>query len=436
MTQIATATTATPVPPAAGSARATAAQTRAAARAHFFTGTPGRMRINAILASVISLAFGLTGFFALRALDGAVGRAGANTKQVVRVQQIYTDLLRADAATTNGFLQGGLEPAALRKTYDDAMARISTNIADAANAQPADGAALAALNDKVGTYATYVSQARTYNRQTLPVGAQYLTLASQQLRSDILPIVANLATANRDRAESELRAGSVAIIALVVGLLTLAVLGYIAWWLAHRTHRIVNIPLTAALVLVAGGLALIVSTMLTARSTMTSVRTGDFTSAVQLATARGAAYDAKANESLTLVRRGSGASYEEAYQKAIGTARTALTAARYPAGASPDLFGKLTAYDSAHVAIRRLDDAGNWNQAVSDATTTKDGAANALFDAFDTSSAGILDEKVTSAVDSLSRLQRPLFPWLVGLAGVLAAIAASRSMTRRIEEYR
>jgi hypothetical protein len=243
------------------------------------------MRINAILASVISLAFGLTGFFALRALDGAVGRAGANTKQVVRVQQIYTDLLRADAATTNGFLQGGLEPAALRKTYDDAMARISTNIADAANAQPADGAALAALNDKVGTYATYVSQARTYNRQTLPVGAQYLTLASQQLRSDILPIVANLATANQDRAESGARGrASVAMRSRwVVGVLTLgrARLSSGGGW-PKSTHRIVSLPLDGRTSPWSPeGSALTLSARWPRpRSTMSSVRDGDFTSAV------------------------------------------------------------------------------------------------------------------------------------------------------------
>ena len=91
---------------------------------HFFTGTPGRMRILAVVASLACLGFALSGFFALRALDSSVNRAAANTEQVVRVQQIYADLLRADAATTNGFLQGGLEPVDLRSTYDSAMARV------------------------------------------------------------------------------------------------------------------------------------------------------------------------------------------------------------------------------------------------------------------------------------------------------------------------
>ncbi|MFN8099499.1 MAG: hypothetical protein U0Q21_14565 [Dermatophilaceae bacterium] len=432
MTQIATTAPAPPAPPT----RASAAETRAAARRHFFTGTPGRMRINAIVASLLSLAFGLTGFFALRALDGSINRAGANTEQVVRVQQIYTDLLRADAATTNGFLQGGEEPAQLRKTYDEAIARVATNIADAANAQPADGKALAALNDKLGFYTNYVAQARTYNRQTLPVGAQYLTLASNQLRSDILPIVATLSTANQARAETELGAGTIAIVALVVGLVTIAVLGYIAWWLAHRTHRILNVPLTGAIALVVGGLALIVTAMISATSTMNSVKTGDFASAVQLATARGAAYDAKANESLTLVSRGSGKKFETNYQTAIAAARTALDKAGYAAGAAPDLGGELAAYDTAHKTIRALDDGGDWDQAVADATTTKDGSANALFTTFDTASGRVLDAKAKGAVSSLDRLERPLFPWLVGIAGVLAALAASRSMTRRIEEYR
>ena len=106
MTQIATVPTTistgpAPRTPAAAGTTTSAAERRATARRHFFTGTPGRMRILAVVASLACLGFALSGFFALRALDSSVNRAAANTEQVVRVQQIYADLLRADAATTN-----------------------------------------------------------------------------------------------------------------------------------------------------------------------------------------------------------------------------------------------------------------------------------------------------------------------------------------------
>ena len=48
-------------------------------------------------------------------------------------------------------------------------------IAQAAQHQPADGDALAALNQSLVSYTSQVEQARANNRQALPIGAQYYT---------------------------------------------------------------------------------------------------------------------------------------------------------------------------------------------------------------------------------------------------------------------
>ena len=113
-------------------------------------GTPGRMRVVAVLAVVVTLGFGLGAGQAFRSASGALERAGADAAQVVRVQDIQTNLVQADAAATNAFLVGGLEPAAQRTTYDEAVAEASALIAAAARAQPADGAALAAAQHRPG----------------------------------------------------------------------------------------------------------------------------------------------------------------------------------------------------------------------------------------------------------------------------------------------
>ena len=47
--------------------------------------------------------------------------AAADTEQLIRVQGIKTNLLRADALATNAFLIGGLEPAEQRAAYDGAI---------------------------------------------------------------------------------------------------------------------------------------------------------------------------------------------------------------------------------------------------------------------------------------------------------------------------
>ena len=77
--------------------------------ARLLHGTPGRMRLFALLGVVAAVALGTVSANALLASQSAVERAANNTAQVVRAQSIHVDLLRADAVATNAFLVGGLE---------------------------------------------------------------------------------------------------------------------------------------------------------------------------------------------------------------------------------------------------------------------------------------------------------------------------------------
>src|SRR4051794_11947031 len=123
-------------------------------------GTPGRMRLLAFVAAVVAAAFGLVGAMSLWSSAGALERADHNTAQVVRIQTIYADLVRADAAATSSFLVGGIENPAQRADYDASMDRVAQGIAAAAEAQPADGDALGTLNGAVQDYAATVEEAR------------------------------------------------------------------------------------------------------------------------------------------------------------------------------------------------------------------------------------------------------------------------------------
>ncbi|MBK8733492.1 MAG: hypothetical protein IPL93_11725 [Actinomycetales bacterium] len=144
--------------------------------------TPTLMRRISLLVATICTVFAVVGGLTLVDNRTALGRAGTNVAQVVTVQSVYADLLRADADATNAFLVGGLENAAQRADYEAAMGRVSESIAAAAAAQPADATALAALNGLVTDYAATIESARAYNREGLPVGAQYLKIASTTLR--------------------------------------------------------------------------------------------------------------------------------------------------------------------------------------------------------------------------------------------------------------
>lgn len=442
MTQIASTPT-TPSAVGAGqpggavsTATSGAAERRAQSRRHYFTGTPGRMRLMAAIASALCLAFALAGFTGLRGVQTSVDRASANTEQVVRARAIYADLLAADAAVTNGFLVGGLESAASRKTYDEAMARVAENIATAASAQGADGKALAALNEKVQNYAANIDRARTYNREGKPVGAQYLRIAGTDLRAQALPIADAVATANEGRAEDAYGIGAPGWLALGTGLVALGGLLAIAVWLARRTHRYVNLPLTAAILLVGAALGLAAWHVTQVANTLNDARNGEYKAATALAQARAAAYDAKANESLTLIARGSGQTFEKAYQDSSAKTLDKLQELVNADPAQDSLRSRFGAYTVKHSAIRKADDSGDWTGAVKLATSDAADSANDTFRQFDQAASTVLAQEVKSITTAFDRIGGWLLPWVAGGAAALAALLAGRSMSRRIEEYR
>jgi hypothetical protein len=189
------ATRATPAPasppPATMPARPgrTTASPTAPAPAIKTTDTPRRLRLLSLGVVVAGVVVALLGALTFSYLAFSLSRAEADTAQLIRVQKIQSNLLSADATVSNAFLVGGLGPPAQRAAYDQALSSTSALIVEASQAQPADAAALSALNEQVVSYAATIEQARANNRQGLPVGAQYLRNASAELRSTALPIL-------------------------------------------------------------------------------------------------------------------------------------------------------------------------------------------------------------------------------------------------------
>lgn len=398
-------------------------------------GTPGRMRVVGVVSVVATLLFGLAAGQAFRSADGALNRAAANTDQLVRVQAIQTSVVQADADATNAFLVGGLEPPAQRESYTTAIAAASRLVAEAAQHQPADGAALGALNQALVSYTSQVEQARANNRQALPVGAQYLRGASADLRSDALPLLRNLGTANTDRVAEEFeRAGRAVLWLVVPGLLTLVGLGLALVWLARRTRRYVNLPLAAAALVVLVTSVVGTVGLLGVKGNVDTTRDGVYAATLSTAQARVAGFDAKSNESLTLIARGSGGAFEDEWQASAAAVTAELTElGQNPAstGLSPLPWPD---YAVVHEEIRTLDDSGGWE----DAVTLARGAGNATFAEFDTSSAeqlASLSEQTSHELDQ-GVAWLPVAGALGVLAGVVAALCSWWAVSLRLEEYR
>ena len=412
---------------------ATSGRVSRAAAAISQMSTPQRLRWLSLGVVVVGVVIGVVGALIFAYLASSLNRAKEDTAQLIRVQKIQSNLLSADATATNAFLVGGLEPPAQRAAYDQAMSSTSALIAEAARAQPADGSALSALNQQVLSYGGTIEQARANNRQGLPVGAQYLRNASAQLRSDALPILDNLVAANSARATDEMKAGP-GYVFLVITLLALGAMIAVQVWLARRFKRTINVGMLVSsivlFILLAGSLIVVVQLS----SALKDISSGSLAAVNTAADARINANNAKSNESLTLIARGSGQAFETAWKSSADSVSESVGRLTD----RPELASQWQAYTDVHTQIRALDDGGQWDRAVAMATGSGKNSSNTVFSAFDGNLAGYLDGVSQDASDSLAN-QQPIMvasAILTLLGGLAVALLGRRGVAQRLREYR
>jgi uncharacterized membrane protein YqjE len=423
------AAVATPTPP--GPTAVPVAPTAASGQRR--RSTPQRLRMLSSGVILAGLIFGVVGALVFSYFAFSLSRAEASARQLIRVQKIQTDLLTADATATNAFLIGGLERPAQRATYDQVIGEASALIAESARAQSADGAALSALNDEVVRYAGTVEQARANNRQGLPVGAQYMRIASTDLRTVALPILANLVEANTARANQAMEVRGLAVAFAILGLAVLAGLLLAVMWVAKTFKRWLNVGLVAASLVVLVAFVGGTIGLATTSGHVSELRSGSLTRLTQVSQARIEANNAKSNESLTLIARGSGAAFEQVWQSSAGQVQDNLDRSQ-----NPDLSKLWGNYTNVHSSIRELDDGGKWDQAVSQATGSGKDSANARFAAFDTAATAFIDEMAGLTRDGLAgpRIGLVIGAVLIFLAGIGAAVLGRRGVAARLREYR
>ena len=204
-------------------------------------------------------------------------------------------------------------------------------------------------------------------------------------------------------------------------------LGVVNQWMAPRFRRRVNtgIAIAAVGVLALGIAAVSASASQAAENARLS--SGEYADLVAAAQARGAANSAKSNESLRLVARGSGKTFEDAWAKDATAVRDTMP------GESDDAW---SAYEASHREIVQLDDSGDWDGAVKVATDTTAGST-ATFTAFDDGIATVVKDKASTVRDTLTGGRAmPLITALLTLLGGLGATYALwQGIGRRLEEY-
>ncbi|GAA2705474.1 hypothetical protein [Actinoplanes palleronii] len=358
----------------------------------------------------------------------------------VGVQDLYRSLSDADATAATAFLTSGAEPAELRQRYLDDLARAGAALTAATrNADDADAARLAVLTDQLPVYTGLVETARSYNRLGVPLGGAYLREASGLMRHTLLPQAQGLFESAQGRLSAAQRdAVGFPWAVLLLGLLTVAGLVYAQVLLARRTNRVFNLGLVAASLVAL--LALVWSAAgLSAAASRVDAGRGDGSALVSvLAGARRAALQARADEALTLIARGSGAAFEKDY-RVVAQDLAGLLGTAADRAPEADRAVILAARDHAvrwgelHDGMRALDDKGDYLAAVAKASAT--GAAFTELDTAMTSALATANDRVDRQAGhgggALTGLEVGL---LLLTAGLVAAIVLG--FRPRIGEYR
>jgi hypothetical protein len=403
----------------------------------FLAGTPGRLRLLAALAIAGCILFAVLGAIGLNRRASALTHAREDSAQLVRLQDIRTSLVEADAAATNAFLVGGLEPSATRAVYQDRLQHASSQVTAASTHDRSDADRLGVVNKDLATYAGLIESARANNRQGFPLGTAYLRQASALLRDQILPALTDLSVTNQQRVRSAHDQDRSVTLLWLGGLIGLGTLVAAQLWIARRMRRLLNRPLLVATGILAAALVGASASAANALSKADDVRAGPYRAAVVLTAARSDAFDAKSAESLTLIARGSGQSYEQRHAQLMADANTKLQTGVGGVDFTA-MRGQLADYAATHADIRALDDEGDWDKAVQIATGSDETGANARFAAFADATGKALDEQVALVDKGLSDARSPIvvFQWLVLVAGLIAAVAAWRGIADRLREYR
>lgn len=219
--------------------------------------TPGRLRMASIVLATGIAVFWVVAVFALDARHQAAQKIGDEAAPLlIEADQLYVDLAAADATASRAFLEGGLEPAAVRAEYDAHVAAAAAKVGDIGDRVGSDANAQDAvrvLNAELPAYAGEVASARANNRLGHPVGAAYLRDASGRLRNEILPAATTIYRDASRRLAAEYESGTdethFVVLAVVGGVLIVG-LALVQLYVFRRTHRILNVGLAAATLVV------------------------------------------------------------------------------------------------------------------------------------------------------------------------------------------
>lgn len=359
--------------------------------------------------------------------------------------RIYTTLSVADAAAATAFIAGA-EPQAVRQRYEHAItdAAVAVTHASSGLSDPPLVELLGRINAQLAVYTGLIETARTNNRMANPVGSAYLSEASALMQQRILPDAQRLYEATSARVDAETTDSTkIPAPVIVVVAITLIFGAFAHRWLARRTKRRVNIGL------VVGGLAIIVMIIWVGSALTISTagsRTAKNTAADSLKTVTGlaiTAQQARADETLSLIRRGEEDVRKESYYERVDSMRKTLDA--YLSGGHAIARNQLADADDLLARWRQADQqindfikVGNYQAATQVALGTGENDVTPAFDRLNEALSNGIQQSRTQLRNDIRSARRVLSGTTVGgvVLSVGAALAVAMGLWPRMNEYR
>ena len=359
--------------------------------------------------------------------------------------QLYTTLSVADAAAATALISG-TEPQAVRQRYEQAItdAAVALTRASSGLTDPALVELLGRTNAQLAVYTGLIETARTNNRVGNPVGSSYLSEASALMQQTILPDAQRLYEATSARVDAETTTSAKIPAPVIIVVASTLLFGAFAHrWLARHTKRRVNVGL------VIGGLAIAVMIIWVGTALAISTagsRAAKNTAAESLRTVTSlaiTAQQARADETLALIRRGDEDVRKRSYYQRVDQMRTELNdyLARKNTVDTSGLAQADQLLQKWRQADERIDDyikVGNYRAATQVALGTGDDDSTPAFDKLNDALSQGLQESRKQLRNDISSARRVLSGTTVGgaMLSVGAALAVALGLWPRLSEYR
>ncbi|MCP9272032.1 protein kinase G-activating protein GlnX [Mycolicibacterium arenosum] len=412
----------------------------------FLWTTPGRILTIGVVLSALVIACAFATSTTINNRQQALTTVLEHTEPLASAAgRLYTTLSVADAAAATAFI-AGTEPRPVRQRYEQAItdAAVSVTLASSGLTDPEMIHLLGEINGQLAVYTGLVETARTNNRAGNPVGSSYLSEASGLMQTEILPDAQRLYEETSKQVDVETTASTrIPAPVILVVLATLLFGAFANRWLARRTRRRVNIGF------VAGGMAVLIMILWVGTALVISTsasRSAKSTAAESLKTITSmaiTAQQARADETLSLIRRGDEGARKQSYYQRIDVMQQQLS----------DYLGREDAIDKADLAdaeqlLRRwraADDrinayiaVGDYQKATQVALGTGEDDSTPAFEKLDAALSKGIEESRQQLRNDIVSARTVLSGATVGAAAlsVIAAIAVTLGLWPRLSEYR